>query len=287
MVVLALKDGLGNQLFQYAAARCLAEKLKTELKIDVSSYRVNKLRKYSLDHFKIRTKILPGSARNILRAKLIAARVANRIGIKLNDRRYMETAYHFTPDFFELTGNVYIEGYWQSEKYFLTIEKIIREEFVVASPPDEVNRLLLDKMRSVSAVSLHVRRGDYVTDKETNALHGVCSLTYYRNAISYIMERVTDPEFFVFSDDQKWVKENLKIPNAPVYYMDHNGSRDYEDLRLMYSCKHNILANSSFSWWGAWLNSNPTKIVIAPDKWVQGRYHNPDLIPASWIRLDG
>lgn len=289
MIVVFLTDGLGNQLFQYAAARSLAEKWRTEVKMDIRFYSKNFLRRYSLHHFNINEKFLSRKDREIFRIKNTISRISGKL--KLPARKYLyinKDTFHFDPAFLELPDNMFVEGYWQSEKYFLNIEAIIRKEFMVKEPPDNINGTLLKKIRSVNAVSLHVRRGDYVTDKGTNALHGVCSLAYYEKAIGIIKDKVKDPYFFVFSDDIEWTKENISTGNYPVEYMDHNKDKDYEDLRLMYSCHHNIIANSSFSWWGAWLNDHEDKIVIAPKDWVKSeKYYNPDLLPPSWIKLEG
>jgi hypothetical protein len=137
-----------------------------------------------------------------------------------------------------------------------------------------------------SAVSIHVRRGDYVSDAGTNRFHGTCSVDYYHDAVDRISGFAPASHFFVFSDGIDWAKENLRL-RQPVTYVDFNdGEKNYEDLRLMSLCKHHIIANSSFSWWGAWLNPNPDKIVIAPKKWFNDPSINTDdLIPNSWLRL--
>ena len=134
-----------------------------------------------------------------------------------------------------------------------------------------------------NSVSLHIRRGDYVSNQKTNQTHGTCDLDYYQRCITEIEKEVENPYFFVFSDEIEWVKENLKI-NHPAEYVDQNtGDKSYEDMRLMSQCKHNVIANSSFSWWGAWLNSYPDKIVFAPKRWFASDKHNTkDLIPEGW-----
>ena len=210
-----------------------------------------------------------------------------RIGIAKMSHRYHEKNFRFNPAFFEIPDGSWIEGYWQSEKYFQVIEQEIRKEFRINSTPDGTNLSILEKMKSVAAVSLHIRRGDFVSDKVTNELHGVCSLSYYEQAIAHIRNHVSDPHFFIFSDDMEWVRENLPVQDLRVDYMDHNGPKDYEDLRLMYSCRHHITANSSFSWWGAWLNDSKDKIVVCPEDWTKGPYQNPDIFPDGWIRLKG
>jgi hypothetical protein len=137
-------------------------------------------------------------------------------------------------------------------------------------------------------VSVHIRRGDYVTNSHTNAVHGTCSLEYYENAINYISEKVKAPHFFVFSDDYKWALENFKNRSYPVTCISNNADKNYEDLTLMYNCKHHIIANSSFSWWGAWLNPNEDKIVIGPKQWFKSKKQSTDtkdVMPKEWVKM--
>jgi len=180
---------------------------------------------------------------------------------------------------------IYLSGYWQSEKYFDDVSGIIREEFQLKNEPAGLNLELVRAMRGSQAVSLHVRRGDYVSNPIAASYHGVCSLEYYRTAIKLIEEKVANPKFYVFSDDIPWCKENLRFPQ-PATYVDHNSDEPFEDLRLMSFCKHFIIANSSFSWWGAWLSRNQEKIVLAPKKWFLTREKDDrDQVPANWIRI--
>jgi Glycosyl transferase family 11 len=282
MIVLILKDGLGNQLFQYAAAKSLAVQLNTTLKLDTQSFQKNTLRQYALGNFKVDEVFVSSAERILFRIKNAYSRLLNSVGLKIRAYRYFERELAYDPDFLKLPDNTCIEGYWQTEKIFLPISTLIRRQFQVRNEPDTVNGACIYKMESVQSVSLHVRRGDYVTDQTTNSIHGVCSMDYYQQAITFIKSKIENPVFFIFSDDMDWVKQHLIIDGSQVEYMEHNGSKDYEDLRLMYSCKHNIIANSSFSWWGAWLNSNPTKIVTAPANWFKSTRINPDLLPQSW-----
>jgi hypothetical protein len=182
-------------------------------------------------------------------------------------------------------GNVYLAGYWQSEKYFKEIEDIIRRDFCLKSEPGPENAAMADEIKGVPSVCVHVRRTDYVTDPRTNQHHGTCSPEYYRNAACLVGSQVSNPHFFVFSDEPDWARANLELP-VPTTFVTHNGSeKGYEDLRLMALCQHYIIANSSFSWWGAWLG-NSGGIVVAPKRWfnTEGR-DTRDLIPAGWARL--
>jgi hypothetical protein len=200
--------------------------------------------------------------------------------------RVKEQHFHFDPAILELPDNTYLEGYWQSEKYFKRIEEIIHQEFSFKNFPDPVNRDLGDRISSVNSVSIHVRRGDYVTNPVTNQTHGVCDIDYYQKAIVEIFKNVVKPHFFVFSDDQIWAKSHI-ITNAPTEYVTHNkSSKNYEDMHLMSLCHHHIIANSSFSWWGAWLSNYNEKMVIAPEKWLNDcRYNTDDICPKSWLMI--
>ena len=183
-------------------------------------------------------------------------------------------------------GNVYLEGFWHSEKYFKDIENVIRQEFTIRDEPDALNKEMANKIMACEPVSIHIRRGDYVSDKKTNEFHGTCSLEYYNDAIGIITKEIKAPHFFVFSDDPVWVQDNLKLKFSTTYLVYNGAEKAYEDLRLMSLCKHHIIANSSFSWWGAWLSGNPYKIVIAPKKWFNDEtIDTSDLIPDEWFRI--
>jgi hypothetical protein len=197
-----------------------------------------------------------------------------------------ERFFHFDKEILGLQGDAYLEGYWQSERYFSDIQEVIRSEFAFLSEPDAENERIGKEIQDTNAVSIHVRRGDYVSNPETNRVHGVCSLDYYIQAVRQIVERVKEPHFFVFSDDPPWVKANLFLDHRVTYVTHNFGDKSYEDLRLMSSCRHHIIANSSFSWWGAWLNPRPDKIVVAPERWFNNSNADTrDLFPAGWVRM--
>lgn len=286
--------GLGNQMFQYAAGRRLAHIHNTQLKLDLSWFSsvasIDTKRSYALDCFTISENFATDAEIEILadrkKTKLqkLIGKVVQKIVTK-NISQIKEKDFHFDPKVLSLPDNVYLEGYWQSEKYFKDIEDQIRLEFTVRSEPDDLNRKLAENIMKVNAVSIHVRRGDFISNPAANKFHGICSLSYYHNAIDKIAANIDNPYFFVFSDDTSWVKDNLTI-NHPVTYINNNAETAYEDMRLMSLCKHNIIANSSFSWWGAWLNRNPDKMVIAPSKWFNEKNINTqDLLPERWVRL--
>jgi hypothetical protein len=272
MIIVRLIGGIGNQLFQYAVARHLAEIHKTILKIDLSGFGNYKLRKYYLSPFNIQEnfatleeiKVL-GVYKQEATGRLIA-RILKKPP-KLAPTHILEKHFHFDPEILRLPDGVYLDGYWQSEKYFKDIEDIIRQEFTVKTSQDSKNKELSELIASCESVSLHIRRGDFVSNFKTKRVHGICDLDYYSRAVKQITQTVNTPYFFVFSDEPEWARDNLKL-SYQIKIVDHNGvDKSHEDLRLMSQCKYHIIANSTFSWWGAWLNARPEKIVIAPKKW--------------------
>lgn len=292
MIIVKLSGGLGNQMFQYAAARRLAEVNNTELKIDLNSFKTDNLRKYELDKFNISAKqALPENL------DLVNLSVPNRfLKRKINLEpaafpfmrrkwpvRYInERHFHFDPMILNLGDNVYLDGTWQSEKYFSDIEETIREEFSFKSSLFN-NKEIFQEIKSTSSISLHIRRGDYATNPKTNSYHGLCSLDYYNKAVEYIAEKVKDPHFYIFSDDTKWAEENLTINHVVTVISGIYTKTGFDDLRVMSMCKNHIIANSSFSWWGAWLSKHHDKIVVAPNRWFNGPgLKTTDLIPGSW-----
>ncbi|MCK9409942.1 MAG: alpha-1,2-fucosyltransferase [Bacteroidetes bacterium] len=292
IVISKIVGGLGNQMFQYATSRALALKNESDLLLDISEFQTYTLRPYELGCFSLHVNIAdPSALRRIvypagtLRTAYRWLKSTAKTG-KPPIRKYSEPHFHFDPNVFLQHGNVYLDGYWQSERYFKDIEHVIRNDFRFKHQPDSVNLDLIQKMGNECSVSLHIRRGDYVADERSNAVHGTMGIEYYKNAVQYIVEREANPQFYMFSDDRQWIEQNFKIP-FPITFICHNtGSKSYEDIRLMSMCKHNIIANSSFSWWGAWLNNNASKIVIAPKKWFNDPTKDTkDLFPESWIKL--
>ena len=197
-----------------------------------------------------------------------------------------EKFFQFDESILEAPNNVILDGYWQSEKYFSNISDILRRELVIKYQQDSQSYKFSQLIQNTQSISVHIRRMDYIQNKKTNDIHGTCSEEYYFRAILYIVEKVNNPHFFLFSDDPEWARHKLKL-NFPTTIVDCNdASRNYEDLRLMSSCKHNIIANSTFSWWGAWLNANSKRIIIAPREWFKDTTRNTkDLIPNSWVKL--
>ena len=194
--------------------------------------------------------------------------------------------FQFDPTIMSIGDTVYLDGYWQNEKYFKKIEDVIRKEFVARDVMGDEDKAVAQSITNAKSISVHIRRSDYVTNPKTNAVHGTCGIDYYLHATKLIATKIPNPHFFVFSDDHEWVKNNITFAH-PTTYVAHNGAdKNYQDLRLMSMCRHNIIANSSFSWWSAWLNTNPKKIVIAPQRWINDPTRDTsDLIPKTWIRI--
>ena len=277
MVTVRLNGGLGNQMFQYAVGRTIASRRGTPLVLDVSVFKYHKLRQYSLGVFKIVEDFAPGALPNL-----------GRLGAwlrRFRPNRLRERSFTFDPAVLESPDGVYLDGYWQSYKYFNEIESVIRHEFSFRAEPDQQNKELAERILGLNAVSVHVRRTDNVSNPAANKDHGICPVDYYRKGMILIASQTSNPHFFVFSDDPSWVRANLDF-DAPVTLVTQNDvEKGYEDLRLMSLCRHHIVANSSFSWWGAWL-SNTDGIVVAPKKWFNlSHFDTRDLIPERWVQL--
>ena len=288
MIIVKIIGGLGNQMFQYAAGRRLSHVNHTELKLDISGFPTYKPHSYGLSHFNIKGDT--ATPREIAYFKKYQRRegriwfLYNRLianeSIFIQERGFPLNARVMAP-----TKSAYLNGHWQSEKYFKDIDPIIREEFTVKNELGGRNKEVAEEIERTNSVSLHVRRGDYVTDEAQSHI-GTCDPAYYTQAVAIIGKKINTPSFFVFSDDMNWARKNI-ILNYPTIYVDHNNAfTNYEDLRLMSLCKHNIIANSTFGWWGAWLNNNSQKIVIAPQRWfLKDKWDTRDLIPDTWIKI--
>ncbi|MCO4839618.1 MAG: alpha-1,2-fucosyltransferase [Rhodobacteraceae bacterium] len=289
MIVVRIKGGLGNQMFQYAAGRSLALKTGMPLALDLRHYQRAREHGYALGEFALAD--VPLDAAHlppVLRDRPLAyclARLTRR-----GPQFLRENGLGFDPAIADISGPVWLEGYFQSERYFLAHAATIRAELTPASPPDAQNaRWLADIKADPCAVSLHVRRGDYVRNLKFAAHHGTCTPDYYARALAHVAQKMqAEPVIYAFSDDPDWVRENLQLP-AKIKVVGHNdASRNVEDLRLMSACRHHIIANSSFSWWGAWLNPRVEKIVTAPAVWFADPTSvNRDIWADNWVRIEG
>lgn len=287
MIISRINGGLGNQMFQYATGRAIALRNKTILKVDPENCDKDTARAYELDYFATQTSIATPEEVARLNPKRtdLLTRIKRRVPF-LPQTHIVEKHFHFDPSILQLGDNCYLQGFWQTEKYFLDVADTIRQELTLTTPLDAENKKAIKLITDTTSVGLHIRRGDYVTHAEASKHHGTCSLAYYQEAITHLATTIPDFEIFIFSDDPQWAKDNLKLAH-PTHLMTHNGpNRGYEDMRLLSNCKHFIIANSTFSWWGAWLSTHPHKQIVAPKKWFAGSTSDTsDLIPASWTRL--
>lgn len=291
MIITKLIGGLGNQMFQYATAKALALKHNVNFKMDVSSLNLDSegvytQRKYELNVFNLPIQIATINDKAQFlneNSTKITRKIKQLFPFLINTFYAAENGSQYHKAFSKYPKNTYLDGFWQSELYFKNIEATIKIDFTFNQNIINKNKDFVIKIKSCNSISLHVRRGDYVQNSLTNQFHGLCSLDYYTNAIRYIEMKIKNIEIFVFSDDINWCKENLKY-NLPLHFIETNDA--HNDLYLMTQCKHNVIANSSFSWWGAWLNANNEKIVIAPKQWfAKTSIITQDIIPASWIKL--
>ena len=289
MIVMNLKGGLGNQLFQYALGRHLSLKLNTKLALDTSSFESDPLRTYRLNSFKICAEIIPPKPYSI-KSKILKGLRSSRNPINKifkSENSIRENDFPFDAGILNTPDNYFLYGYWQSEKYFKEIEEIIRLDLTLADELPPALKMLEDEIQNNTSVSIHVRRGDYANNPVTTAFHGLYSAQWYFNATQKMKGYVANPHFFIFSDDYEWVKANLILDAPCTYIQPSPDGKEAYDLYLMSRCKHNIIANSSFSWWAAWLNQNQNKKIIAPARWfVGGHSDTRDLIPDNWIRME-
>jgi hypothetical protein len=292
MVIINTIGGVGNQMFQYAFAYALSQRNKKTMKIDISNFDSYDLRTFELNYFNISPEIATIEEINQLKYKseswpLKQLRKLRRLPPRLSKDYYQEAHFHFDKNALSLGKDVYFEGYWQSEKYFYDFRNDLLEQFTLTEAVSSKAQKYEQLIENSESVSLHIRRGDYVSNTLTNDYHGTCGINYYKNAILNIKEKANDSHFFIFSDDLIWAKANLNFIDNITFIELDSGAPDIEEMYLMSCCNHNIIANSSFSWWGAWLNKNTEKKVIAPSKWFNDEsLDTKDLLPEGWTVID-
>ena len=281
MKIVKLMGGLGNQMFQYAFGQLLGQ----EVYYDLSWFEYSKNsknvthRNYELDFFDIQIKKL---TRKQAKKYKKDNKLLSFLGIKTSLKKINESSVDtYNLNILNEKEGVF-EGFFQRTQYVEPIREQLLKDFTPINEINLENKKVLEQILSTNSVSLHVRRGDYV---KLQHIHGLCDILYYEKSIEFISKKIKNPHFFLFSDDIEWVKENLKI-NYPYTIVDiNNGDKSPWDMWLMKHCKHNIIANSSFSWWGAWLNENSEKIVIAPQNWTIDN-NNTDIIPTNWEKFN-
>jgi hypothetical protein len=295
MIIVRLRGGLGNQLFQFAAAYALARHKGTGLKADLYTYRKHPFRKYELGHFQV---TLPEANRDEVHRFTGSNPIARYINKKTNyfycKDVFAQPHYHFYEDFFSLPAPMYLSGYWQSERYFTDVADELRKMITPATALDPKNADLASAVGACDSVAVHIRRSDYVQGSFFQPM----GLDYYQRALGVISEKVNAPRYFIFSDDIAWSRQQLAhLTNAT--FVDHNkGDDSYKDLLLMSACRNQVIANSTFSWWAAWLNTFNDKTIIAPAKWFHNTYltnkepvypsrfyNTKDLLPPAWTRV--
>jgi hypothetical protein len=291
MIISRLNGGLGNQLFQYAMGRRTAHGTGLPLKLDIEKFKDCGLRNYRLDHFNINASIATREDKlrlHILRRKDPIA-LLNAILDKFRpihrQRVIREPTFRFNPKLLNIAGPTYLDGDWQSPRYFEDIGSILRQEITLKTPLGKKDQSVEKEILAApDSVSVHIRRGDLVSDPKTNQMHGTIGLDYYSESLRQMNEKLSSPIFFLFSDEPAWAIENLPAVNLDIRHIGHNGpDKDYADLHLMSQCRHHVLANSTFSWWAAWLAKDPDKIVIYPRSWFRAGHHDPvDIFLSSW-----
>lgn len=279
-----LLGGLGNQLFQYALGRSLADERGVELILDhrlvVEKGFISGL---AIELFNIRAEYIgEDEAEKYPKWKWKLSRALRRQMRPLLGF-YHETDFTYDKDLAKQASDVMLSGFWQSHKY-IQCSDLLLADLNLKQAYTEHQQSFINHMASCNSVAMHVRRGDYIRDPKTLAKHGVCSGDYYRQAVTEIEQRVDNPVYFVFSDDPDWVRENVELEN--VVFVSDEGFDQEIDLTLISKCKHQIIANSSFSWWGAYLNPNPDKVVVVPSPWFElVSLPDRDMSPENWIRV--
>lgn len=294
MIITRLKGGMGNQMFQYAIGRALSIKYNTSLGLDLAylldrttrpkRYRIT-FRNYDLDIFNVKAEIVPQSDISFANKKF-----SGNIGLcfdffrrKILKLPGVDKGFNFDKTVLSLGNSVYLDGWWQSPKYFSDIEDIIRNDFTLKKPLPINIQNLLDTVKKENSLCVHIRRGDFVG----NSYHDIIGDNYYKEGVDLISKKTKIDKIYVFSDDIKWCRENMKF-EFPTMFVDneYSGKKAEGHLILMSACRYFIIPNSTFAWWGAWLSDNKDKIVIAPKLWFKDENINTDdLIPKQWIRI--
>lgn len=284
VIIVGLSGGLGNQLFQYAAGRALALKLGYSLELDLSWFSGRKDREYALDVFSIFAEKRVGLDFLPEKIQHLASRISRRfLKKRMGVNIFREPYFHFHPAFNEIYTPVFLEGYWQSEKYFNRFDSDIRKDLNFKDAPPHKCQSILEHISTTDSICLHIRRGDYISDLAASQTYESCSLSYYQEGVSQLITSLNNPHCYIFSDDCEWVKKNIRL-HTPYTVVDINSTKEaHWDLLLMSSCEHFIIANSSLSWWGAWLGTSNNKRVIAPKKWfIHDDKDTKDLTPVDW-----
>jgi hypothetical protein len=303
MIITRIQGGLGNQMFQYATGLSVARTKGVEMKLDLSWFdetHEGAPRPYQLDAFAVTAHRataldflhagIPSQRRNLFASLLrsIVRFIDERLPFTKR-KIILEPSTVFHPELFDVRDSCLLNGNWQSEKYFLAIADTVRKEFQLKNGLRNAAQAMAHTIREEKRgvpVSLHIRRGDSVSIAHSMQFHGSPAITYYRDAVALMREKVGNPVFYIFTDDVPWVTEHLLPELLPAVIVSSPDITDPEDITLMSHCHHHIVAHSSFSWWGAWLNPKEDKVVIGPKNWYKKNIDTTDLTPSSWIRIE-
>lgn len=286
--IVSISGGLGNQMFQYAFAKALTRLKNTKVEFDFGFYKNQNLRTPELENFRLSLPLV--NEYKLFLFGLKPSRFYIRPIIKLirsicKPEIVLEKYFNYNPDVFKSKGLIYFDGYWQSEKYFEDITAEIRSDFAFNSTNLQ-NTCEYEIVNKPTTVGVHIRRGDYVSNTHVKNLIGTLPISYYHKAFAEIEKQIQNPNYIFFSDDIEWVKQNF--PKKNNYFYIKQSISGFNSMHLFSLCKHQIIANSSFSWWAAWLNSNSRKIVIAPKFWFVDKnmqMQAGDIIPKKWIKI--
>jgi hypothetical protein len=293
VIITNLIGGLGNQLFQYATGLAVARHTGAELRVAVDMFEDYRLhqgfelaRVFNLDireasASEMRDCLGPFRSK---RARRLIARFLP--GVWYEGHLVVQPTIRYWPGILDVGPNAYLHGYWQSERFFDAVVTELRSALSFRFPLEGENAKFAMRMQSCNSVAVHVRRGDYLSNPKNKALFADCSPKYYLDAVKLVLDSQPDAHFFIFSDDPAWAKELLVPLTANIEVIEHNrGADSYNDLRLMSLSRHIIIGNSTFSWWGAWLQEREDKIIIAPKRWLRSPRLDIDIIPQRWIRI--
>lgn len=303
MIITRLTGGLGNQMFQYAAGLALAERRRTVLKLDVSWFReyaeYEAHNRYALSCLNITEQF--ATQEELDRVRGISLTRTERWSVALAQslrlRRYVERhaaggcwyrqpMHAFRPEVLDLPDNTYLDGMFQSEKFFSAAANLLRLHFSFRYPPEPAVAEMAQRIASRPSVAVHFRRGDYVRNSDFTRGIGVLDLDYYKRALALVYERSPEATLFIFSDDIDAVAREFTPPGPHVFVRCVQPWHAHDKIRLMALCEHAVIANSTFSWWAAWLNRDPGKLVVAPEPWFANPATNSEeILPATWVRL--
>lgn len=287
MIIVRIYEGLGNQLFQYAYAKSLSLSTKHKVFLDVreTGSQISEMnlthRKYCLDQYRISLPICTNVQHfyPYLNQSDCILDTMQKLSMKgcLPYKFFRETKPNYNESLVHITGNWYLQGWFQDSRYFQKYEKLIKKEFILKNKI-KIGKELKDILQNRITVSVHIRRGDY------RNISNLLPVNYYYNALKYMKNIIKNPFWIIFSDDINWVKRNIRFEDNYYYVGEREKLKDYEELMIMSCCKHNIIANSTYSWWGAWLNKHENKIVIGPSRWCPTR-KGDNILLKDWISI--